>query len=129
MVEILLWKQCRSSLQVMGNQKREGVGKMRSFSVSDYIHLHGLQLISFEVLFYIVFYCSGSPSPKCVSKTHFKSYSYEPCPGFSLPQDVNPTSLLLFPRHVYIFGVKLFVRLIVELMFVLTSQKGLSSGI
>lgn len=51
---------------VMGNLKREGVGKMRSLSLSGYVCLHGSQSINFELLVIWLFVALQVPLPPSV---------------------------------------------------------------
>lgn len=80
----------------MGHLKREGVGKMRYISRSGYVCLCVSSTYGFQILFILALCCvAGSPASKRVPETYFKSYAYESCPGFSLPQNVTLYSLFI----------------------------------
>ena len=88
-VELLLWKRCRSFLLVIVSSRRVEGDKMRfhlSLSLSLYIYIY---IYTSTLLFNAIFdVTADSPSSKHVPEAHFKLYAIESGTSFGLPQNV-----------------------------------------
>lgn len=71
---------------------RRGQNEVSLYLHLSFHHFSGSVLVSSEPLKHLFFSCfctADAPSSQCLSKAYFKSHTVEPCPGFSLPQNVS----------------------------------------